>query len=62
MFNMLGNLTKAAVSVALTPVALAVDVVMIPQSCADLDGPFDRTAALLKNAAECVEEAVKPEK
>lgn len=63
MLNMLGNLTKAAISTALTPVAAAVDVVMIiPDSC-DGDRPmFSRTAALMENAGECVEQEVKPSK
>lgn len=60
MFGLLSGLTKAAVSVALTPVALVVDVVTLPASAEDYrKGPFDNTAALLKNAGKQVGEAIK---
>ena len=63
MFSMLSNLTKAAVAVTLSPVALAVDIVTLPDSASSFDrGPFDRTANLLGTAGECVKRAVKPEK
>jgi hypothetical protein len=62
MFEMLGNLAKAAVSVAVAPVALAVDIVTLPASAEDPHrGAFDRTAALLDNAGDCVKAAVTPE-
>lgn len=62
MFKMLGNLTKAVVSVAVAPVAIVADAVMlIPDAC-DGEDAFTRTGALLKNAGKCVTEAVKPEK
>lgn len=62
MFGMLLNLSKAVVSVAVAPVALVADIVTIPVSASEPNtGPFDRTAALLKNAGDCVEAAVKPE-
>lgn len=60
---MLGNLTKAVVSVAVAPVAIVADAVMlIPDSCDGNKDAFTRTGALLKNAGKCVTEAVKPEK
>lgn len=63
MFKMLGNLAKATVSVALTPVAAAVDVVMIiPDSCDGDREMFSRTGGLMKNAGECIEESLKPDK
>ena len=63
MFNMIGNLAKATVAVALTPVAAAGDVVMIiPDSCDGDREMFSRTGMLMKNAGECIEESVKPEK
>jgi hypothetical protein len=58
---MISNLLKAAVSVALSPVALVVDVVTFPASTLDGNDPFKRTGALLKNAGDCVSEAVKKE-
>lgn len=62
MFKMLGNLAKATVSVALTPVAVVVDTFMIiPDSCHDRE-MFSRTGGLMKNAGECVEESLKPDK
>lgn len=63
---MLGNLLKAAVAVAVSPVAAVVDAVMIiPDACSydpKRDAMFSRTGALLKTAGEAVTEAVKPEK
>lgn len=48
MFGILGNLTKAAVAVALTPVAAVADVMTIGASADRGDGhPFQRTAKLL---------------
>lgn len=61
MFKMLGNLTKAAVSVAVAVPAAAVDVLMIPVDSTNDRDVFGRSGALLKNAGQCVEEAVKPE-
>ncbi len=59
--EMLLNLLKATVSVALTPVTLVADILTLPASALDGDGPFDRTAAMLKTAQECVKETVAPE-
>jgi len=62
MFSMLTNLTKAAVAVAVSPVALAVDIVTLPDSASSLDkGPFDRTAKVLGAAGDAVSKAIKPE-
>jgi hypothetical protein len=59
MFSMIGNLAKAAAAVALTPVALVVDVVTLPSSAMDLQaGPFDRTKALLSSAGENAHKAI----
>jgi hypothetical protein len=59
MFSMIGNLAKAAVAVALTPVALMVDVVTLPLSAMDLHaGPFDRTKVLLNSTGENVHKAI----
>lgn len=61
MFNMLTNLTKAAVATALTPVAVAVDVVKLPSTALNNEPAFGATAKMLETAGECVEKAVKPE-
>lgn len=62
---MLGNLLKAAVAVAVSPVAVVVDAVMIiPDACSydpKRDVMFSRTGELLKTAGEAVVEAVKPD-
>lgn len=61
MFKLLTNLTKAAVGVALTPVALAKDVVTLPARAMDDEHPFKSTKAMLENVGECVDEATKAE-
>jgi hypothetical protein len=59
MFGILGNLTKAAVSVALTPVAIVVDVVTLPASAErGEDHPFQRTGNLLNSAGKSVSKAI----
>lgn len=63
MLNLLKGLTQAVVSVAVTPVALAVDIVTMPVKAIDADpnaGLFDATAACLKSAERGVKEASKP--
>lgn len=56
---MFGNLLKAAVAVALTPVAIVADVVTMPASADRGDAhPFGMTGALLKAAGENVSKAV----
>jgi hypothetical protein len=60
MFGMLEKLTKATVAVALTPIAVVVDVVSLPATSMDLKrGAFDNTEKLLKSAAQNVEDALK---
>ena len=62
MFKMLGNLTKAVVSVAAAPVAVVVDVVKLPATALDPKrDPFENTGDLLKNAGECFKRAVEPD-
>jgi len=62
MFSMLTNLTKAAVAVAVAPVALVVDIVTLPDSASSYNkGPFDRTAKVLGAAGDAVSKAIKPE-
>jgi hypothetical protein len=63
MFNILTNLTKAAVAVVLTPVAVVADIVTLPASAEKRGAhPFGKTGALLKAAADAANEAVKPSK
>lgn len=59
MFGMISKLAKAAVAVAVTPVALVVDVVTMPASADRGDShPFKRTGQLLEVAGKNVKEAV----
>ena len=56
---MFGNLMKAAVAVALTPVAVVVDLVTLPVSAERGDDhPFGRTTKLLNSAGKNVEKAI----
>lgn len=59
MFDTLTKLTKAAVAVTLSPVALAVDIVTLPVSAENGDEPFKRTEKLLSSAGENVSKALK---
>jgi hypothetical protein len=60
MFNILSSLTKAAVAVVATPVALAVDVLTLPASSMDPHrGPFDRTEEMLDAVGKNISAAVK---
>lgn len=61
MFNMLSNLTKAVVSVAVVPVAVVADTIMLIPDCENHKGEFSRTGKLLKNAGACLDEATKPD-
>ena len=62
MFSMIRNLTRATISVAVTPIAVVVDVLTLPASAEYNKPPFGLTEALLKNAGKCVKEAVTPDK
>lgn len=62
MFGMLSNLTKAVVSVAVTPITATVDILMIPVDAESNNDAFHRTTGVIKNAGDCFNEAVKPEK
>lgn len=59
---MIGNILKAAVATALTPVAVVIDVVRLPVTSSDphLDvGPFDATGYLCKAAKDNIKEALR---
>jgi hypothetical protein len=59
--SMLANLTKAAVAVAVSPIALVADLVTLPASSMDPHrGPFERTGNMLNTAGECVTRAIAP--
>ncbi len=60
MLGLLMNITKAAVAVAITPVAIVVDIVRIPETSTEIHGEmFGLTGKLLKNAAKNINEATK---
>lgn len=59
---MLKNLSKAALAVAVTPVTLAADVVMLIPDSENINKPaFSRTGKMFDAAEKALEEAVKPE-
>lgn len=60
MLGMLGSLTRAVVAVALTPVAVVVDVVTLPASAERGDDhPFQCTGSLLNSAGKNIIKAVE---
>lgn len=60
---MLFNIAKALVAVAVSPVALVVDIVTLPASSCDYNrGPFDRTAKVLDAAGKNISDAITPNK
>jgi hypothetical protein len=62
IFNTLTNVVKAGVAVAVSPIALAADIVTLPGSACDPNaGPFDRTGKMLNAAGRCITEAIKPD-
>jgi len=59
MFGIITNLTKAAVAVALSPVAVAVDIVRLPITAEEgADHPFQATGSLFNSAAKSVNKAI----
>jgi hypothetical protein len=58
MFGMLESLTKSIVATALTPVALAVDIVTLPMSATDGDKPFSNTESLIDSAKDNFNKAI----
>jgi hypothetical protein len=59
--NAFSNLFKAAVSVALAPVAAVVDAACLPCDAYDRGDAFARSRGLIANAGRCVAAAVDPE-
>lgn len=62
MFGLIENLAKAAVSVAVAPVALVVDVVKLPATAYDNKPAFGNTQRMLSNAGDCFNEATRPKR
>ena len=61
MFDMLKNLTKATVAVAVTPVTLAADFMMMPVDASEGEDFAHRTAKKLRQAGNALDAALKPE-
>lgn len=61
MFELLKGLTKAAVGVAVAPIAIAVDIVTLPSCAVDYEkGPFDRTGKVMDSIGENISKALEP--
>jgi len=60
MFKLLTNLTKAAVGVAIAPVAVVVDLAKLPSDAFDNRNAFGRTGEILKTVGKNVKEAIEP--
>ena len=59
MFGILTSLTKAVVAVALTPVAVAVDIVTLPFDQQDSGDAFSRTEAMLESVGDNISDALE---
>ena len=59
MFSILTNLTKSAVAVVATPVALVADVLTLPSSAMDGRDAFGKTGQMLDAAGKAITEATK---
>lgn len=63
MFKLLEGVAKAAVAVAVTPITVVADTVMlIPDSCEINKPAFSRTGKMLSSAMENLENAVDSDK
>lgn len=60
MLGLFKNLTKAALNVAVTPVAIVTDVVKLPVTAFEDRSPFEQTSKRLKDANECLDAALDP--
>lgn len=61
MFGVLLNLSKAALALAVSPVAALVDVVTLPASAERNSAPFAWTARRLEQAGRAFDAACDPE-
>jgi hypothetical protein len=55
---MFTNLLKAALNIAVTPIAIVVDIVNLPSSAYNDREPFQTTTKTLTDAGECFVEAL----
>lgn len=59
---MIKNLFKATLSVALMPVTIVADTLMLPGDAQEpKTKPFPRTTAMINNVIECTVETIKKE-
>jgi hypothetical protein len=61
IFDVLTNVTKAAIAVTVSPVTLIADVLTLPASAENNTDPLRRTGAMLDAASDAMSEAVKPQ-
>lgn len=61
MFKILSSITKAAVAVAVTPLAVVADVVKLPATADSNKHPFQHTKEMMGAAADNIKNAVDPE-
>jgi hypothetical protein len=57
--KMFKNLTKAVLNVAVTPIAVAADIVTLGGAMTERDKPY--TMERLEDAKKCLDKAIKPE-
>lgn len=62
MFDIFKNLTKAALNVAVTPIAIVTDVVKFPVTAFEGRTPFESTEKRLSDAGKCLDAALDPKK
>ena len=62
MFSFLTNVVKTAAAIAVTPVAIAVDIVKLPVTALEDKDPFENTNKRLNQAGKAFDAAIKPSK
>lgn len=58
MFKSISSLTKAALSVAVSPITIVMDIVTLPSTAYDNKHPFGNTKAVFNNAGKLVKETI----
>lgn len=58
MYKSLSNIGKAILSVAVSPIALVVDIVRLPVSAYNVTDPLENSKAMLCQAGRLVKETV----
>jgi hypothetical protein len=61
MFGIFTNLTKAALNVAVTPLAVAKDIVSLPVTAYEDKNPFESTSKVLDNVSKSLNKALDPD-